>query len=373
MRRINKILLVALLSLSPLEGWCCTSVIISGSVRKDGRPIMLKHRDAGCLDNAIRRFQGAKYSFIGLVNSPSEGGEVWTGLNSVGFGIMNTATYDLKDDDLPASEMDKEGAVMFKALGICRSVDDFQALLDTLPKPWGCEANFGIIDAHGGAAYFEVNNHSYTRFNVADEPGGYMVVTNFTRTGRLADRKGVDRFQKASQILSGLDVSTLGHKELINQISRSGKPIIRDITSASLVIEGIREGEDPSNAVMWTVLGCPYTSPYIPLQVSRDIPTFMTNFHIGDASDYPYDEASTASPDGATAPLCDISLTLKENLGFDKGCVEECRKIEAFVDRRFKTGMSSREYSSMLKRIWRRYKHLNVKFVVSGDVPCSHT
>lgn len=341
MRPVSKILLVVSLSLLPLTGWCCTSVIISGRVRKDGRPVMLKHRDAGCLDNAIRRFQGPKYSFIGLVNSPSEGGEVWTGLNSAGLGIMNTATYDLKDDDVPATEMDEEGVLMFKALGICRTVEDFEALLDTLPKPWGCEANFGIIDALGGAAYFEVNNHSYTRFDVADESGGYMVVTNFTRTGRPSDRKGVDRFLKASEILSGLDVSALDHKELINSISRSGRPIIRDITSASIVIEGVPAGEEPSDAVMWTVLGCPYTSPYIPLQVSRDIPAFMQD-----------------SQAGATAPLCDKSLTLKEKLGFDKGCVDECRKIESFADRKFRTGMPSRQYSSMLRRIWRRYSRL---------------
>ena len=185
------------------KAFCCTSVIISGGVRADGRPVMLKHRDTGELNNRMEWFQGPGYSFIGLVNSPSRGGEVWSGVNSAGFCIMNTATY------VPSSEMDKEGIVMYKALGICRSLQDFENMLDSLPKPWGVEANFGIIDALGEAAYYEVDNHSWKRFDVADQPGGYMVVTNFTRSGRKEDRKGVDRFQKASRIMDSAAVSVI--------------------------------------------------------------------------------------------------------------------------------------------------------------------
>lgn len=227
------------------KAFCCTSVIISGGVRADGRPVMLKHRDTGELNNRMEWFQGSIYSFIGLVNSPSQGGEVWSGVNSAGFCIMNTATYDLKDDDVPSSEMDKEGIVMYKALGICRSLQDFENMLDSLPKPWGVEANFGIIDALGEAAYYEVDNHSWKRFDVADQPGGYMVVTNFTRSGRKEDRKGVDRFQKASRIMDSADVSVIDHRFLFNEISRSGKPIMRDITSSSVVLKGYRRGRIP--------------------------------------------------------------------------------------------------------------------------------
>lgn len=217
-------------------------MIISGGVRVDVRPVMLKHRDTGELNNRMEWFQGLEYSFIGLVNSPSRGGEVWSGVNSAGFCIMNTATYDLKDDDVPASEMDKEGIVMYKALGICRSLQDFENMLDSLPKPWGVEANFGIIDALGEAAYYEVNNHSWKKYIVADQPGGYMVVTNFTRSGRKEDRKGVDRFEKASDIMSSADVATIDHRFLFNEISRTGKPIMREITSASVVLKGFLRG-----------------------------------------------------------------------------------------------------------------------------------
>ncbi len=323
-----------------LKAFCCTSVIISGGVLADGRPVMLKHRDTGELNNRMEWFQGPEYSFIGLVNSPSRGGEVWSGVNSAGFCIMNTATYDLKDDDVPASEMDKEGIVMYKALGICRSLQDFENMLDSLPKPWGVEANFGIIDALGEAAYYEVNNHSWKKYIVADQPCGYMVVTNFTRSGRKEDRKGVDRFDKASSIMASADVATIDHRFLFNEISRTGKPIMRDITSASVVFEGGSSGIDPSNTVMWTLLGSPTNIAYVPLKVfgSDHIPDYMKK---SEGSD--------------NAAICDNALALKEALGFEYGCEEACRKVEAFVDDRFSNDMSVRAYDRFTRRLYRRY------------------
>ena len=129
MARCFRIFFIAAFLLLSANAFCCTSVIISGNARADGRPIMLKHRDTGELNNRMQWFQGPVYNFIGLVNSSSKGGEVWSGHNSAGFCIMNTATYDLKDDDVPASQMDKEGILMFKALGQCSDLADFERLL----------------------------------------------------------------------------------------------------------------------------------------------------------------------------------------------------------------------------------------------------
>ena len=339
-RCFRLILLAVLLTLSP-RVYSCTSVIISGKARFDGRPVMLKHRDTDELNNMMRWFKGPKYDFIGLVNSSSKGGEVWSGHNSAGFCIMNTATYDLKDDDVPDSQMDQEGVLMFKALGQCADLRDFERLLNSLPKPWGVEANFGIIDAKGEAAYYEVNNHSYRRFDVEDQPGGYMVVTNFTRSGRPEDRKGVDRFEKAVEIMKGLDVSTAGHKELFNNISRSGKPIIREISASAIVFEGVLPNEDPLLTVAWTILGCPSTSVYIPLKVfdSDHIPSFMKEYKGGDE-----------------AQICSQALVIKGIYGFEKGCVEECNEVEKFIDSRFSRTMSPIRYDNLIRRVYRKYK-----------------
>ncbi len=341
MVRYSRIAIFLATLLLPIQSFCCTSVIISGNARADGRPVMLKHRDTGEVNNRMQWFSGPSYKFIGLVNSSSKGGEVWAGHNSAGFCIMNTATYDLKDDNVPESDMDKKGILMFKALGICADLRDFEHLLDTLPKPWGVEANFGIIDAKGGAAYYEVNNHSYKKYNVSEEPEGYMLVTNFTRSGRPADRKGVDRFEAASGILKGIYISTAGHYELLNGISRSGKPILRDISSSSIVFEGVVPGEDPLLTVAWTILGCPSTSIYIPLKVfgSDHIPAFMKEYK-----------------DGDNAQICSQALVIKGIYGFERGCAEECREVEKIVDNGFSKGMSPSRYDRFVKKVYRKYR-----------------
>ena len=242
-----------------IQAFCCTSVIISGKVRADGKPVMFKHRDTDHLTNDIQWFQGEKYSFIGLVNTDEPlTKEVWAGTNSAGFCIMNTATYDLKEDDVPAEQMDKEGFLMYRALEICATVEDFEHFIDTLSKPMGVEANFGVIDAQGGAVYYEMDNWKIrAKYDVNEEPSGYRVVTNFTWQGRVEDRKGVDRYEKACAILSetSIPIAEWGHDFLINNISRSGAPILRDITTAAIVFE---------NGIMWASLGQPDKNPYRP-------------------------------------------------------------------------------------------------------------
>lgn len=278
---MRKAVLSLLLALFALPGFCCTAVIISGKATSNGRPLMLKHRDTGQLDNAVGYFRGPVYSFIGLVNASSAwDGEVWTGTNEAGFCIMNTASYNIKDDDVPSSEMDKEGILMFRALGMCGSLVDFEYLLDTLSRPLGVEANFGVIDACGGAAWYEVNNHSWIKYDVNEMPLGYRVVTNFSESGRRADDRGVERYETATEIFREiLDCKPykVNHSDIFNGISRSfrGKDkgvayiIPRKITSASIVLEGVAPGENPLHTVMWTILGYPPCGVALPLMVGN--------------------------------------------------------------------------------------------------------
>ena len=88
----------------------CTSAIITGKATPNGKPLLWKHRDTGELNNKVKFFKGEKYSFYALINSPDAmKQEAWTGTNEVGFSIMNTASYNLKNDDVPSDQMDKEG------------------------------------------------------------------------------------------------------------------------------------------------------------------------------------------------------------------------------------------------------------------------
>ncbi|MBR6053911.1 MAG: hypothetical protein IKP46_01075 [Bacteroidales bacterium] len=331
MKRILLSLLIVFSSVFPAI--CCTAVIVSAEKSGIGRPVMLKHRDTGVPDSKIEMFHGEHYDIIGLVNSSwrsspiarKTGGvpEVWCGMNSAGFCIMDTASYNIKDDNIPSSCMDREGVVMYRALEICASVADFESFIDTLSRPMGVEGNFGVIDAFGGAAFYEINNHKSVKYDVNNVPSGYMVVTNFSFSGRVADRRGVDRYEKASLIFSGMEV--FDHRSIINGISRSGSPILRDITTSSTVFEGAAAGKE---AVMWTCLGSPDSVPYIPLVFSEDIPSYMT-----------------AEGDG-NAPICSLAKKAKAS-GADLRKV--LSDVERIVDSRFPAGYACIRKCAYLK------------------------
>ena len=290
---------------------------------------MFKNRDSSHMDNSVEYFIGPIYSFIGLVNSSSPVNEVWTGTNEAGFSIMNTASYNLKDDDVPSSEMDKEGIIMFRALGVCATVSDFENLLSSMSKPLGAESNFGVIDAEGGAAWFEVSNDSWKKYDVNEIPCGYRVVTNFSESGRREDYKGYERYLTASAVMEDFYEKAedgkmdIGPHDLFYGMSRSYRHevsgidylndfnslkknfgfsgivpdqdfIPRKSTCASVVIEGVRKGENPLNTVMWTILGYPCCSVTIPLIVGDGdmIPSYMKK-------------------SGESAWMCDLSLRIK--------------------------------------------------------------
>ena len=289
-------LLLALLGIAPADA--CTSAIFTGKSTPDGRPLLWKHRDTGELNNRIEFFpagNGRKYSFLGLVNSPVQDGEVWTGTNEVGFSIMNTASYNLQSE--AADIEDQEGAVMYQALGSCKNLKDFEKLLDKMKKPRGVEANFGVIDAEGGAAYYEVNNTTWTKIDVNDPkiaPEGFLVYTNHSYTGRKDEGMGYVRYNTANEILhkawiQGVDFTP---QWIFNNLSRSyynsllgidlnKNPelapdgwfvdqdfIPRRSTSASIVVKGVKPNENPELTVMWTILGYPPCSIAIPLFVA---------------------------------------------------------------------------------------------------------
>ncbi len=262
----------------------CTSAIISGKYTADGRPIIWKHRDTSDLDNKIERIDSAgQIPYVALFNSSDTlCREAWMGMNDYGFAIMNTASYNLKADTITV--MDKEGVLMSKALGRCRTVDDFAALLDALPKPLRVEANFGVIDACGNAAYFETDNWKYARYDV----DGYMVRTNYSKSGRAHEGYGYVREATANSLLQPyIERRSVTPAVLTEKLSRSyyhsliGKDFASDnvewitdndfiprrISSASIAIQGVNSPKDVKDIVMWTVLGYPPCGVVAPVKM----------------------------------------------------------------------------------------------------------
>jgi len=307
------------------ETTACTTFIISGKYTPDGRPILYKHRDTGTLDNALVFFTDGKYPYIGLVDATAEGmSTVWGGYNSAGFAIMNSAAYNNNIGDT-SKILDREGIVMKLALQQCATLADFEKMLTKLPKPLGVDANFGVIDASGGAAYYETGQQGFKKIDANDPavaPFGYLIRTNHSFTGVIDKGFGYIRYATASGALNmAAAMNKLEPQYLINNISRNlthsltkvnlreGIPsdnrqpefrafedyIPRNITASVILVVGVKQGENADNTMMWTVLGFPLVTVAVPVWISagKDLPRLMSmkpDFH---------------------APLCDAAMKLK--------------------------------------------------------------
>lgn len=282
-----------------LTGFCCTSAVIGAGASASGRPMLWKHRDTSTTDNKVEYVAAGDstgYAYVALFNAEDkELKEAWVGMNEVGFAIMNTASYNIKDDKVPAKLMDKEGLVMTIALRTCRTMDDFEQLLRTLPRPMGIEANFGVIDALGNGGIFEANNHSYVKYDLKDSPGDVLIRTNYSHSGRPNEGYGHIREANAEHILSdGIANHDISAELLTETASRSfyhdvrGKDALKEgerwavdedfipryKSTATIVIEGIPPLSSIEEAtpeiivpqyIMWTGLGYPPVTDIYPV------------------------------------------------------------------------------------------------------------
>ncbi len=270
-------LIAFVMVLSTCASIACTSAIVSGRLTANGRPLMWKNRDTDDQNNKIERIAATKnsYEYVALYNaSDPDCRQAWMGFNEKGFAIMNTASYNLNSDTI--KDMDKEGFVMSLALQKCRTVDDFQNMLDTLSRPMRVEANFGVIDSEGNGAYFEAGNYKYVKYDLNDSPTGILTRTNYSYSGRLNKGMGYVREENEKALLArhiskcdftpavfteelsrtfyhsllGKDFTNSGDKYLVDQDF-----IPRRISTATVVVEGVLDGESPLLTTMWVGLG----------------------------------------------------------------------------------------------------------------------
>lgn len=298
MRRLYLLGMLVILSFAVSLG--CTTAVISGKFTKSGRPMIWKVRDTEEYDNYVRRYSGPNGAYVGLVNSSdSEGGQIWGGHNSRGFAIMNSASFNVNLND-DAKIHDQEGYVMRRALEECETLADFEKMLEGMPKPMGLAAHFGVIDAQGGAAFYEVNNYTWKKYD-ANDPGetqrGYVLRTNFSETGKENVGYGYIRYGAACGLFNGINNHELTVSDLVCSFSRSmfhgligvdyrryaeeGKGtkfvcsddlICRFGTSSMILIEGVEKGEDPQLTTSWIQIGLPYTSAVVPVWTWSEIP-----------------------------------------------------------------------------------------------------
>lgn len=275
----------------------CTSVIITGKHTPDGRPLLLKHRDAAGELERLVNFRGEKYNITAIIAGSDSLGLV-CGTNSARLSIVNTATFNLGSRKIAGISPSR---VMYEALSGCQTIEEFETLLTTLQaKDSLVPANFGLIDYVGGAAYYEVAYDKWTKFDVNDPevaPDGYMVYTNFSKTGDTRNRRGYVRFLTADNILQ----EAIREKKtkftpmwLINHISRSlrndyaGIDLTKDYTlsvnglfpdmdfipnrytKSVTIFQGSRNCDEETT--MWMVPGNPLFTPVFVYTAKKGVP-----------------------------------------------------------------------------------------------------
>ncbi|MFA5973220.1 MAG: hypothetical protein WC780_12780 [Lentimicrobiaceae bacterium] len=222
---------------------------------------------------------------------------VWGGYNETGFAIINSAAYNNNIGDT-SKFSDQDGVLMKLALQNCQTLADFENLLDSLPKPLGVNSNYGVIDAFGGAAYYETGNYKYLKVDANDAtiaPNGILVRTNHSYSADLTKGFGFCRYNTAFDALNkASEEKKLSPQYLFNNISRNlyhsltktdlSKDIPeqrnipdykffidyipRVLTSSAIMIVGAKDKVHTKDAMMWTILGFPLTSVAIPTWIS---------------------------------------------------------------------------------------------------------
>lgn len=294
--RFILILIIAVQFLYP-----CTSAVISGKAAADGRPLLWKHRDSDFLENKVVFIQSEEhYDYIGIANTVDTlSREIWMGSNETGFSIMNTASYNLNEGQTCSVADDQEGIFMRQALESCATLTDFETFLDTTAGKRGVAANFGVIDAQGGAAYYETGYYNYTKYDAKDPqtaPDGYLLRTNFSCSGSENGGTGYIRFNTAEQLFRdeflknklnvpfillhasrNLTHSLTGTHLLATKMNHSpyyvpfNDYIVRWYSASVMLVQGVKPGENPDFTTIWTIPGFSLTTLTVPLWVKAGV------------------------------------------------------------------------------------------------------
>ena len=277
----------------------CSTVVVSGLATPDGRPLLWKNRDTDQLSNRAIFVTDRPYSYLALVDAEdSSGMMVWAGLNSAGFAIANSVAYNLPRRS--GEYADLEGIIMAAALRTCATIDDFETFVKCRLGPTlGSQANFCVIDAHGGSSIIETHNHGYKRIDAQEFPEKYIINTNYSRSGTPDQGAGYLRFDRETELFKAAPGKKITHEYILQFVARdlghsllvnpprgewknfspetprwvhANHTINRVSTASAVVIQGVENGSDPGKAIMWLILGEPVCSIAVPLWVSAGSP-----------------------------------------------------------------------------------------------------
>ena len=372
---MKRFLLILLLALPGAQALCCTTAIVSAGASKTGRPMIWKQRDASDVRNGVYFVQGEKYCYTAVCPvSDASHTRAYAGMNVAGFAICNNLSYNLRPDS--ATEGPFNGQMMAQALGCCRTLSDFEALLDARPRPMNLSSNFAVIDAEGGAAYFEVSDSTWVRYDVPE--GGYLYRTNFSLSGD-SRRAGAARYATIEDEMRRhaprrfvveffLDAGRSFVNALTGGDALRGRRgdflfdhdfIPRDASASSVIIEGVAPGGRPDSALMWCVPGYPPCSYAVPVWAAagEDIPEIIS----GDApaNEYAFelcDSLRTLDWDSRYIDVDRLEQVSKAVRRAERAELKAGRKLDAIMRKDGFDAAAVREFNAAASRRFQEFK-----------------
>lgn len=172
------------------EALACTSAVVAPHRSSEGVPLLWKHRDnSKFINTRIEYIDDGTYAYTAVVpNTKNYAKGLYGGINEKGLGIISTATKNLPEstpEEYKACPLRRlRGGAMWNGLRECATIDEFEELLKTTKRSRRSHSNFGVGDATGAVAYFEVWDVGYRRYDVSDSGNdGFDVRANFSHAG----------------------------------------------------------------------------------------------------------------------------------------------------------------------------------------------
>ena len=313
---------------------------MSPKVTTDGKPVLMKNRDdSDSWEQEVKYYKGKNHEIGGNMSvvkwginknilSPYPDNINAGGVNEAGFAVTNANVIGKN----PLHELTNSTiALLNESLEECVTVDDFEKLLNRWHennKTKTINGVFGIIDAFGGAAIFEIISPyigsplRYERFDADDaydDNGnflGFVVRTNKHQWS--THHGGVDRHKRAYNMLKSMSLNNrLSYKTVMQEVARdvcgdvekiyrnikepASKPVQVELdpnrriyatstyidnfytgfcisrynTNVSIIVRGVKKYESPGLTTMWVSLGEPSVgvfTPYFP--ASKNVPLY---------------------------------------------------------------------------------------------------
>lgn len=276
--KIIAILLLAIV-FTHLNAEACTIVAVSGRVTADGRPMIFKTRDGSNNDIKIKIGTGSGHVYLCQTGVTVD--VAYSGYNDSGFAIVSSHSYNM-----PNSDYWWNAQMMQWALERCSTVSEFQYMLDTITKPISVRSNYGVMDAQGNVAIFEVNAYNYVRYDADSAADGFLVRANHSlsqdTTGMNSmDPTSIPRYLIASAYLEEtiLTNGVISKEDLFGLsrclVNMEGDdlhdlaPLNEDVytpvefryyvpcrySTSAMIIQGVLPNEQHKITVAWTMLG----------------------------------------------------------------------------------------------------------------------